>query len=103
MALSKENIANLAFWMALVLLLIFLAWRVFGSSPNLEQLGFILTLFGVTLSWKSVVSSEKIKDKVKSLSNNFETINQKLDKLDRLEEISNCLQKLVKLQEENSK
>lgn len=51
------KIEYLMFWIVLILLVIFLIWRTFGSSPTIEAVSFLLTAAGVGVGWIGLKAS----------------------------------------------
>lgn len=53
------ELSTLMFWLAIIILIALLAWRILGSSPTIEQLGLGLAFFGVMLSWYGINRSDQ--------------------------------------------
>jgi len=51
-------ISYVFFWIALITLIILIAWRAFGSSPTIEAISFGITIFGTVLTWFGLRTSK---------------------------------------------
>jgi len=67
---------KILFWVIIIVLIVLLVWRTFGSSPPLEALAFVLTAFGVWLGWESREGSQAVLDKLKNNSEKLDSIEQ---------------------------
>lgn len=54
------DIADIFFWITLILLIIMLSWWAFGNSPTAEVLSFFTFAFGTALTWEGIRASRNI-------------------------------------------
>ena len=82
MKINAEKIKNVLFWVTIAILIFLFAWYFFGNNPTIEQISFALTLLFLFFAW----------DERKSRR----IIGNKLDKLDKLDDIYLVLKSMVK-------
>ncbi|MBD3263315.1 hypothetical protein GF374_02965 [Candidatus Woesearchaeota archaeon] len=58
MTKKKIELSSIMFWIAIIILLILFAWKIFGSSPTTNQLALGLTFFAVILTWQAIDRTE---------------------------------------------
>jgi len=87
----KIDLATIFFWIALIMLILVIAWRIFGHSPQLGALSTALAFFGVVLTWYfsklNIRALKPIEQKLEKL----ESLNAQ--QLDRLQKIVQLLEK----------
>ena len=86
MALDVEKIEEILFWVTVLILILLFAWYVFGNSPTIEQISFVLTLFFVFFAWKEMIGRKSMTIKLDGISKN----------LNKLDDIYNILNKIEK-------
>jgi len=74
----KISLADILFVIILITLVVIFAWRIFGSSPTLEQAGLALSLLFLILALESRKDSKDLK---RGLSKGFEGINETLKEI----------------------
>lgn len=101
--MRKETIIDTIFWIIVGLVIFFLAWKIIGGRPTLEQISMVFTLFFLGLAWENRKDTKNIIGSMTILNKNNNLTLEKLDKLNKLDEISDSLKKLVKLEENSVK
>ncbi len=98
--MKKETIIDTIFWIIVGLVIFFLAWKIIGGSPSLEQISMVFTLFFLGLAWENRKDTKNIIGSMTILNKSNNLTLEKLNKLSRLDEISDSLKTLVKLGED---
>lgn len=52
------KVEHIIFWTLILILIIFLLWRAFGSSPTVESIGLILAAIGAYFGWYGLKRSD---------------------------------------------
>ncbi len=89
MELDSYKIRNVLFWIIVIILILMFAWLVFGSSPTLEQISFVIAILFLFLAWEERINAKILGSKINNLG-------QKLNKLDKLDEIHKILGEINK-------
>ena len=89
MELDVYKVRNFLFWIAVIMLILLLAWSVFGSSPTLEQVSFALSIFFLFLAWEERLTAKILESKINNLD-------RKLNKLDSIHKILQEINKSIK-------
>ncbi|MAG20100.1 hypothetical protein CL618_01565 [archaeon] len=74
----KVNLADILFVVVIITFIIIFAWRIFGSSPTLDQAGLVFSLLFLVLAFESRKDSKDIK---RELSRDFKEINETLKEI----------------------
>ncbi|MBI2499615.1 hypothetical protein HYV88_05215 [Candidatus Woesearchaeota archaeon] len=57
--MKKPTFLDIVLLIVVILLIILFIWRIFGTSPTLEQIGLVLTIFFGLLSLESRSTDNK--------------------------------------------
>ena len=76
--MKKKEILNILFWVALIILVILIIWRIFGNSPS--DLSIIITAFFIILI-KMWTISDELKEFKHEVKFSFHKVKEDMDKI----------------------
>ncbi|MEK6953246.1 MAG: hypothetical protein AABX29_09620 [Nanoarchaeota archaeon] len=65
--MKKPNILDIILLVIMLILIFLFIWRLFGSSPSLEQIGLILTIFFGLITLESRLNDKQISKDLKNI------------------------------------
>lgn len=74
----KISLIDVLLVVVIVVLAVMFIWKIFGSSPSIEHIGLMLTIFFLILALESRKDSKDIK---RELSKGFKEINETLKEI----------------------
>lgn len=69
-------VVDIFFWLALILLIVLLTWRAFGSSPTTEAVAFAVTFFGTILAWKGLKKSARTENTLNEIKSGLSVLSE---------------------------
>jgi len=76
--MKKPNILDIILLVIVVILIFLFIWRLFGSSPSLEQIGLILTIFFGLITLESRLNDKQISKDLKNIHSVLLEIKEKI-------------------------
>lgn len=78
--MGKRNILNILFWIALIVVIILILWRIFGNSPS--DLSIIISaLFAILLKMWAI--SDELKEFKHEVRFSFHKVKEDINQIDR--------------------